>query len=951
MLTGFVSEEDLLTLYNLCKVFVFPSWHEGFGLPALEAMSCGRAVIGANTSSLPEVISRDDAMFNPMNDFSITEKLAQVLTDDVFRSELEQHGLERAKLFSWDTSAKRAIAAFETWHVKKIDQKLVDVVSTHRPKLAYISPLPPARSGISDYSADLLPELNRYYDIDVIMCQESVSDPWIKANCPLHSVDWFRANSDRFDRVLYHFGNSDFHQHMFSLLEDIPGIVVLHDFFLSGIISHMDSTGYLPGAWAQSLYQSHGYAAIQQRFHAPDPAEVIWRYPCNHTVLQNALGVIVHSENSRRLASQWYGDGAADDWAVIPLLRTPGHGGDKTEVRRLLKLNNDDFVVCSFGLLGPTKLSQLLINAWLASDLAKDSNCVLVFVGENHSGDYGDELAVAIRRSGLDARIRITGWTETATYHNYLAAADLGVQLRTLSRGETSAAVLDCMIYGLPTIVNTNGSMADLPGEGVWKLQDEFVETELVDALETLWRDPTRRQQLGESAQKIILTRHVPARCANQYAQTIETMYQTAITEITALTSALANLKAKPDKQEELICLAEAVALSIPPRLAPRQLFVDISELVQRDVKSGIQRVVRSILKELLDNPPVGYRVEPVYAKADQGYRYARNFTLHFLGCPELIWIDDPIEFKAGDLFLGLDLQPQVVPLQQDFYRKLRNYGVQVKFVVYDLLPITLSKAFTEEAAASHQAWLRVVAESDGAICISKAVADELSNWYKTNGSTHQHFFKIDWFHLGADINASVPTKGIPNNAEFVLRTLTKCPTFLMVGTLEPRKGHAQTLAAFEILWAQGIEVNLVIVGKQGWLVEQLVRKLRQHPKLNQHLFWLEGISDEYLEKIYAASTCLIAASEGEGFGLPLIEAAQHKLPIIARDIPVFREVAGDHALYFDGLEPSALSETVKIWLAMNTGGHVPRSTNIPWLTWQQSAEQMISRILPAWQP
>ena len=65
------------------------------------------------------------------------------------------------------------------------------------------------------------------------------------------------------------------------------------------------------------------------------------------------------------------------------------------------------------------------------------------------------------------------------------------------------------------------------------------------------------------------------------------------------------------------------------------------------------------------------------------------------------------------------------------------------------------------------------------------------------------------------------------------------------------------------------------------------------------------------LEKVYAASTCLISASEGEGFGLPLIEAAQHKIAIIARDIPVFREVAGDHAFYFNGNESTDLPKAI----------------------------------------
>ena len=104
--------------------------------------------------------------------------------------------------------------------------------------------MPPERSGISDYSAELLPELSRHYDIDVIVAQDSVSDPWINANSSLRTVAWFRAHADRYDRVLYHFGNSHFHQHMFSLLEEVPGVVVLHDFFLVQVIANMDLTGY-----------------------------------------------------------------------------------------------------------------------------------------------------------------------------------------------------------------------------------------------------------------------------------------------------------------------------------------------------------------------------------------------------------------------------------------------------------------------------------------------------------------------------------------------------------------------------------------------------------------------------------------------------------------------------------------------------------------------------------
>ncbi|NIH15482.1 glycosyltransferase [Serratia symbiotica] len=85
--------------------------------------------------------------------------------------------------------------------------------------------------------------------------------------------------------------------------------------------------------------------------------------------------------------------------------------------------------------------------------------------------------------------------------------------------------------------------------------------------------------------------------------------------------------------------------------------------------------------------------------------------------------------------------------------------------------------------------------------------------------------------------------------------------TFLMVSTVEPRKQHVQVLEAFELLWKNGKDINLVIVGKQGWMVEQLIKRLSSHKELNHRLFWLPTLSDEYLEQIYSAAACLIVAS------------------------------------------------------------------------------------------
>jgi glycosyltransferase involved in cell wall biosynthesis len=204
--------------------------------------------------------------------------------------------------------------------------------------------------------------------------------------------------------------------------------------------------------------------------------------------------------------------------------------------------------------------------------------------------------------------------------------------------------------------------------------------------------------------------------------------------------------------------------------------------------------------------------------------------------------------------------------------------------------------------------------------------------------------------HHGADIDASRPSTGLPGDAPAVLADIAAAPSFLMVGTIEPRKGHMQALDAFEQLWADGVDVRLVIVGGEGWkglpdsqrrTIPAIMARLAAHPELGRRLHWLRGISDEYLEAVYRASACLLVPSEGEGFGLPLIEAARHDVPVIARDIPVFREVAGDHAHYFDGASGGALAASLREWLALHASGSEAASAGMAWQTWADNARQL----------
>lgn len=117
------------------------------------------------------------------------------------------------------------------------------------------------------------------------------------------------------------------------------------------------------------------------------------------------------------------------------------------------------------------------------------------------------------------------------------------------------------------------------------------------------------------------------------------------------------------------------------------------------------------------------------------------------------------------------------------------------------------------------------------------------------------------------------------------------------------------------------------------------------HAQLGKQLFWLDGISDEYLREVYRSSSALLALSEAEGFGLPLVESAYFQIPVIARDIPVFREICGDGALYYDGSNGAELMLLLKRWMKMRQSGEHPIPCEIKTLSWAESTRRMMDAL------
>ena len=300
------------------------------------------------------------------------------------------------------------------------------------------------------------------------------------------------------------------------------------------------------------------------------------------------------------------------------------------------------------------------------------------------------------------------------------------------------------------------------------------------------------------------------------------------------------------------------------------------------------------------------------------------------------------LECRPDDVLVLLDSS-----WHADFFpvaERLKSEGLRIVSVIYDLIPLTHPQFCDEGLVRVFEHWFDWIARTaDGFIAISRTISEQVQHEVEHRlgkQAAAQRWF--DYFHLGSDLDQANPRTAIRPP---VKRMLKQRPIYLMVSTIEPRKNHSYLLDTFDQLWAQGQDVGLCFVGKIGWKTEQLIERVRQHPRLNTHLFMWNDLTDRELEYCYLNARSLVFPSHVEGFGLPLVEAMQRKLPVMASDIPVFREIGGDAMAYFCLSDPATLSGLVT---QFESSGVFPASGDMAlwkWMDWKDSAQQLVMRV------
>jgi alpha-1,2-rhamnosyltransferase len=300
-----------------------------------------------------------------------------------------------------------------------------------------------------------------------------------------------------------------------------------------------------------------------------------------------------------------------------------------------------------------------------------------------------------------------------------------------------------------------------------------------------------------------------------------------------------------------------------------------------------------------------------------------------------------PATPRPGDLILLADAYwtSEIVPI---LAAGAAN-GADVVPVIYDLIPLTHPRFFAPQMVQEFRAaFERLMGRAQGVLTDSAATLARVQEYTRTHLPGAAGLPGAFWYP-GADLG-TLPAGAAAPEVRAELRGLEGADYFLMVGTLEPRKGQLTVLDAFGALWSAGESARLVLAGRIGWRFAEIVQRIERSPFRGTRLTALHDATDAELEWLYRHAAAVILASHEEGFGLPLVEAMHHRVPVIASDIPVFREVGGDYPVYFALAEPGALAAALATLRERLRAGWRPQPR--AWPTWDEAAPELIRKAL-----
>lgn len=373
-------------------------------------------------------------------------------------------------------------------------------------RIGWFTPYNPC-SGIGDYSEVILRALAGTVTVEVFAADAAGVSESRPCALPLTCLKGKAGVPDlgRFDLLVYNLGSyAPYHARIFDAAQARPGLAILHDLVMRDFFNGYYADGrYAPGSLERCRAFCHGAETLAEQRHlnriptAVARSADLFRYTMAPAVAHRALGIVVHSEFTRRRVA------AAADVPVrkidFPIFGPAQQCVDLAPARR-----NDDGQVrlLTFGVLNPNKLVHAVIAA-IGNDPHLRRHAVYTVLGTGEA-PYVAWLKVLIEQFGLEDQVRLLGYRDDDELRQEMAVSDIIVNLRNPHLGESSAVLLNSLVAGLPTVVWDHGFYGEFPDDVVCKVQSE---EELAVALARLCRDPAGRQRLGQRARAHALER------------------------------------------------------------------------------------------------------------------------------------------------------------------------------------------------------------------------------------------------------------------------------------------------------------------------------------------------------------------------------------------------------------------------------------------------------------
>jgi len=390
-------------------------------------------------------------------------------------------------------------------------------------RLAYFSPLNPQKSGISDYSEELLPALAEKAGIDLFVDGFSPTSKAIINN--FRSFDYRKnpACLDRlldYDAVVCHMGNSHrYHRGIFEVALRHPSIVVFHDFALQHFFLERAREFGNPNAYLDELEACHGRELRAEaeeylvRGSAPPWYENPAAFPMNRRLARNAEGIIVHSEWTRSRLRR-----IAPGVPVVEIAPGIPEASDEIETQAIER--SGPVAIASFGFITGHKGLENAIRA--LATLKDEYDFHYYLVGEPDGYFDIEELA---KTHGVRDRISITGYVDLKKFKELIRQTDIAINLREKTVGETSASLCRLMAAGVPTVVSDIGWFAELPDDCVVKVEAGVNGEQLLsEFIGELIVNRELRQTIGRNARRFIRAHHQIEQAAEQYLEFIQSV-------------------------------------------------------------------------------------------------------------------------------------------------------------------------------------------------------------------------------------------------------------------------------------------------------------------------------------------------------------------------------------------------------------------------------------------